>query len=86
MLVLTRDVGESVIVRTSQGAMRLTLLKTKGNSVRLGFSGSDEFTIIRPELLNRPGSHARPFSAMGVCANCFENPCVCIVDAETLLT
>jgi sRNA-binding carbon storage regulator CsrA len=81
MLVITRKAGESVVVRASTGAMRVILLQLRDNLVRIGFSGSDEFTVIRPELLRRnTEADGRCFGDMGVCANCYENPCVCIAD------
>jgi carbon storage regulator len=47
MLVLTRKIGERVVIG---GDVCVTVLKTHGNRVRLGITGPPEVTIHREEL------------------------------------
>ena len=51
MLILTRRVGESVVIGDD---VDVTVLGVKGNQVRVGISAPDDVNIIRNELLDRP--------------------------------
>lgn len=51
MLVLSRKVGERVVIGQN---ITVVLLKSSGNSVRLGFEAPPEVSICRRELLDRP--------------------------------
>jgi carbon storage regulator len=53
MLILSRKYGESVII---DGGITVTVLKTKGNVVQLGFDAPKAVSIRRSELQKRmPG-------------------------------
>lgn len=63
MLVLTRKVGESIVV--PELGVLVTILGIQGNQVRLGISAPDDVPIYREEvwerLSNLPApSHASP--------------------------
>lgn len=47
MLILTRKVGEKI---TAGPDITFTIVKIKGNSVRVGIEAPDHITILRDEL------------------------------------
>lgn len=51
MLLLTRRIGEAVIIGDNE--IKVTILGVKGNQVRLGFKASKEIAIHRDEIYNR---------------------------------
>lgn len=51
MLVLTRAVGERLII--NNGEIKLNVLEVKGNQVRLGIDAPKNVTIHREEIFNR---------------------------------
>ena len=51
MLVLTRKVGQSVMIGDS---VQVTLVEVRGDQVRLGISAPVSIVVRRTELLNRP--------------------------------
>lgn len=51
MLLLTRRIGETVIIGDNE--INVTILGIKGNQVRLGFNASKEIAIHRNEIYNR---------------------------------
>lgn len=51
MLVLTRKVGEKVIIG---GNITLTVVKVDGNQVRLAFDAPPQVRILRNELVGKP--------------------------------
>ena len=54
MLILTRRVGESIIIETPAGErITVTVLGVKGNQVRIGTDAPDDVSIMREELLAR---------------------------------
>jgi carbon storage regulator len=54
MLILTRRVGESVIIELATGEqITVTVLGVKGNQVRLGTEAPAEVTVLREELVDR---------------------------------
>lgn len=59
MLVLTRKVGEQVIIgpgdeeQTEDGSVYLVVIGVKGNSVRFGIRAPDDVKILRAELSER---------------------------------
>ena len=61
MLILTRRVGESIIIETPAGErITVTVLGVKGNQVRIGTDAPDDVSIMREELLARvEGLHSR---------------------------
>jgi carbon storage regulator len=61
MLVLTRKVGESIVV--AELGIVLTLLEIQGNKVRLGISAPDEVSIYREEVWERLGRYLTPCGA-----------------------
>lgn len=54
MLVLTRKIGEKVIIG---GNITVTVVETKGNKVRLAFEAPDDVRIMRSELIDRLDLH-----------------------------
>ena len=51
MLVLTRSVGERLVIK--DGEIRLIVLEVKGNQVRLGIEAPKHISIHREEIYNR---------------------------------
>lgn len=52
MLVLGRKIGEGITVETKRGdKLQIYVTDIKRNQVRLGFEGSQNFLILRDELL-----------------------------------
>ena len=60
MLVLTRKVGDSVILDTSDGPVEVLVVAVRGNAVRLGFEAPDSVRIHRAELGDRDLSNPSP--------------------------
>ena len=64
MLILTRRIGESLIIDNPSdddctqsamaGEITVTVLGIKGNQVRIGINAPDEITILREELIEEP--------------------------------
>ena len=50
MLVLTRRVGETLVIN---GGIRVTVLAVNGGKVRLGFEAPPSVTVLRGEVLER---------------------------------
>ncbi len=50
MLILTRRVGESLIISDD---MKVTVLGIKGNQIRIGVSAPSEVAVHREEIYNR---------------------------------
>ncbi|ABQ13329.1 carbon storage regulator CsrA [Dichelobacter nodosus] len=50
MLILTRRVGETIII---DDQIKVTVLAVKGNQVRLGVQAPDEIAIHREEIYHR---------------------------------
>lgn len=48
MLVLTRKVGEKIVIG---GNIELTVLEIQGTRVRLGFEAPDSVRVLRSELI-----------------------------------
>jgi len=54
MLVLTRKVGESLIIKTSTGEeIEIMVLDTKGKQVQIGTEAASDVTVFRNEVLER---------------------------------
>jgi carbon storage regulator len=51
MLVLTRSVGERLII--NNGEVKLSILEVKGNQVRIGIDAPKEVPVHREEIFNR---------------------------------
>jgi carbon storage regulator CsrA len=52
MLVLSRKNGESVVI---DGGINITVLKVRGNAVRLGIEAPQRISVRRSELCERHG-------------------------------
>ncbi len=48
MLVLTRKVGQSIVI---SGTIRVLVLRVEGGRVKIGISAPPEVTVMREELL-----------------------------------
>ena len=58
MLILTRKVGETVVIGKE---VSITVLRVKGNQVRLGVNAPKEVSVQREEIIKRdPGAAATP--------------------------
>ena len=51
MLVLTRSVGERLII--NDGEIKLNVLEVKGNQVRIGIDAPRNISVHREEIYNR---------------------------------
>jgi carbon storage regulator len=51
MLVLTRSVGERLII--NNGEVKLSILEVKGNQVRIGIDAPKTVAVHREEIFNR---------------------------------
>ena len=51
MLVLTRSVGERLII--NDGEIKLNVLEVKGNQVRIGIDAPKHITVHREEIYQR---------------------------------
>ena len=51
MLVLTRSVGERLII--NNGEIKLNVLEIKGNQVRIGIEAPKHVAVHREEIFNR---------------------------------
>lgn len=59
MLVLTRRIGESILIELPTGELiKVSMLDIKGSQVRIGTEAPDDITIIREELRDRASSPA----------------------------
>ena len=55
MLILTRRIGESLIIELPTGEqIEVAVLGVKGNQVRIGTQAPSDLTIMREELLEKP--------------------------------
>lgn len=52
-LVLTREVGEDLLIRTPAGDVWVGVAMVKGRHVRLAITAPNEWLILRRELLRR---------------------------------
>jgi carbon storage regulator len=81
MLVLTRKVGEQIVVPECQ--LTLTVLGIVGSRVRLGVSAPREMTVHRQEVQNRTVSDANP--AAGVSFESVRSARILLADADQFL-
>lgn len=59
MLTLSRKEGESIIISTSDGEVRVTIKAIKsGEQVKLSIEAPDVVEILREELINSQGYQA----------------------------
>ena len=63
MLVLTRKVGESVVLPDC--GVTVTVIAVQGDRVRLGFRAPDSVTVHREEVWQRLAASAAPTPALG---------------------
>lgn len=55
MLVLTRKVGESIVIDTHAGEVEVEVTSVLGEKVRLGITGPREVNVLRKEIRLEPG-------------------------------
>jgi carbon storage regulator CsrA len=70
MLVLSRFVGERIIIKDSTGNhddIVVTFVESRGKKIRLGFEASKRFEIVREELTNGRGNEAPEDSTSEAC-------------------
>lgn len=68
MLVLTRLKNQKVLVRVGDAVLELVIVDVKGDKVKLGFQGPDDFQIKREELVaqeNRSAAKLLPEDLVG---------------------
>ncbi len=58
MLVLTRSVGERLII--NDGEIKLSILEVKGNQVRIGIEAPRHISVHREEIYNRIQAENKP--------------------------
>lgn len=63
MLILTRRVGEAVMIGTE---VTVTVLGVKGNQVRLGINAPKDVAVHREEIFERIKAEQGPDSSAGV--------------------
>ena len=56
MLVITRKVGETVVLDLNGRRCEIKVVSNKGNQVRLGFEAEREIHIVRKELEEKDGN------------------------------
>ena len=62
MLVLSRKVNQSIQIGDD---IEITIIATKGNSVRVGIVAPDHVRVARSELVNREAMVGEPASSAG---------------------
>jgi carbon storage regulator len=63
MLVLTRRIGEEIIIN---GCIRVRILAVKGNQIRIGITAPPEVRVDREEVFRRFLEFAEPTAVNGV--------------------
>lgn len=63
MLILTRKIGESLVIGDD---VVVTLLSIKGNQVRLGIKAPQDVPVHREEIYNRICENLKQFEVDGV--------------------
>ena len=53
MLILTRRVGETIIIGDDDQMVKITVLGVKGNQVRIGVNAPKSVAVHREEIYNR---------------------------------
>ena len=53
MLVLSRKLGESVLIETQDGQIEVKVVHIERNVIKLGFQAPVEVPIVRAELLGK---------------------------------
>lgn len=53
MLILTRRVGETLVIGQGDQEITVTILGVKGNQVRVGTDAPKEVAVLRGELIER---------------------------------
>lgn len=58
MLILTRCVGETIVIGTD---IRVTVIEARGGQVRIGIAAPKHVNVVREELLGRSSAeHGQP--------------------------
>lgn len=59
MLVLSRKIGQEVVLRVGEHTIRVVVSKVIGDKVRIGFDAPKSVHILRSELDERPAAEAQ---------------------------
>lgn len=57
MLVLSRRQGESLVIKTSDGNIEITVLDKRGNAIRAGIEAPRKCAIYRRELMQNANNN-----------------------------
>lgn len=60
MLVLTRKVGEAIILETTDGPIKIMITKKSEHSFKFGIDAPKSVLILREELLDRERKEDNP--------------------------
>ncbi|MHB0820100.1 carbon storage regulator CsrA [Stutzerimonas stutzeri] len=64
MLILTRRIGETLIIGEGENAILVTVLGVKGNQVRLGVAAPKDVSVHREEIYQRIHGEQPPLKAV----------------------
>ncbi len=71
MLVLTRCIGESLVIHTDQGEVQITVTRCTNRRCRLGIDAPDSFRIVRSEIVQREQDAADNYDGPR-CSHCHD--------------
>lgn len=57
MLILTRNIGESIIIESETAKIVVTLLNTKGTQAKIGIDAPRNITVHREEIYKKIGKN-----------------------------
>lgn len=53
MLILTRKIGESIVIGEGKEKVDITILNVRGNQIRVGINADKSISVHREEVFNR---------------------------------
>lgn len=60
MLILTRRIGETLIIGEGENAIQVTVLGIKGNQIRIGTAAPNTVPVHRKEIYDRIQAENQP--------------------------